>query len=117
MTTLQPTTPPTTRPGLPPLAARVGAVRSSVIRDLLALTERPGVISFAGGLPAPELFDLEGARASFAAVLGEDGPRSLQYSPTEGNRALREAVAARCTARGLPTDGADVPRWPGPGGW
>ncbi|GAA1428653.1 PLP-dependent aminotransferase family protein [Microlunatus lacustris] len=108
MTTLQPTSRPTTRPGLPPLAARVGAVRSSVIRDLLALTERPGVISFAGGLPAPELFDLEGARASFAAVLGEAGSRSLQYSPTEGNRALRDAVAARCTARGLPTDGADV---------
>lgn len=108
MTTLQPTPLPTTRPGLPPLAARVGAVRSSVIRDLLALTERPGVISFAGGLPAAELFDLEGARASFAAVLGEAGPRSLQYSPTEGNRALRDAVAARYTARGLPTDGADV---------
>jgi len=108
MTALQPTSRPTTRPGLPPLAARVGAVRSSVIRDLLALTERPGVISFAGGLPAPELFDLEGARASFAAVLGEAGPRSLQYSPTEGNRDLREAVAARYTARGLPTDGADV---------
>jgi 2-aminoadipate transaminase len=107
MTTLQPA-PTTTRPGLPPLAARVRAVRSSVIRDLLALTERPGVISFAGGLPAPELFDLEGARASFAAVLAEAGPRSLQYSPTEGNRALREAVAARYTARGLPTDGADV---------
>ena len=108
MTTLQPTPLPATRPALPPLAARVRAVRSSVIRDLLALTERPGVISFAGGLPAPELFDVEGARASFAAVLDEAGPRSLQYSPTEGNRTLREAVAARYTERGLPTAAADV---------
>ena len=108
MTTLQPTPASTNRRGLPPLAARVRAVRSSVIRDLLALTERPGVISFAGGLPAPELFDVEGARASFAAVLAEAGPRSLQYSPTEGNRELREAVAARYTERGLPTGAADV---------
>lgn len=104
MTTLQPTQRPAA--DLPPLAARVRAVRSSVIRDLLALTERPGVISFAGGLPAPELFDVEGVRASFAAVLA--GPQALQYSPTEGNRALREAVAARYAERGLPTDAADV---------
>ena len=108
MTTPQPTPAPTTSGGLPALAAGVRAVPSSVIRDLLALTERPGVISFAGGLPAPELFDVEGARASFDAVLAEAGPRALQYSPTEGNRALRDAVAARYTERGLPTDGADV---------
>lgn len=93
---------------LPPLAARVRAVRSSVIRDLLALTERPGVISFAGGLPAPALFDLEGARASFEAVLAGSGRSALQYSPTEGNRALREGIAARYTARGLPTEAADI---------
>ncbi|WP_375425341.1 PLP-dependent aminotransferase family protein [uncultured Friedmanniella sp.] len=106
--------PPTT--ALPALSSRVRAVRSSVIRDLLALTERPGVISFAGGLPAPELFDLEGAHASFDAVLagrgageGSAGGRSaLQYSPTEGNRTLREQVAARYSARGLPTEAADI---------
>lgn len=93
---------------LPPLAARVRAVRSSVIRDLLALTERPGVISFAGGLPAPELFDLDGARASFDAVLGSRGRAALQYSPTEGNRELRAGIAARYTERGLPTEASDV---------
>lgn len=93
---------------LPGLSARVGAVRSSVIRDLLALTERPGVISFAGGLPAPELFDLEGAAASFAAVLAPGGHGALQYSPTEGNAVLREQVAARYSARRLPTDAADI---------
>ena len=93
---------------LPPLAARVRAVRSSVIRDLLALTERPGVISFAGGLPAPELFDLDGARASFDAVLAARGRAALQYSPTEGNRELRAGIAARYTERGLPTEASDI---------
>ena len=93
---------------VPALSARIGAVRSSVIRDLLALTERPGVISFAGGLPAPELFDLEGARASFDAVLGGRGRAALQYSTTEGNRQLRAGVAERYTARGLATQADDL---------
>ena len=62
------------------------------------------MISFAGGLPAPELFDAAGTRAAFAAAL-EDGVagRTLQYSTTEGDPALRAAVAARLTTRGLPT--------------
>jgi len=87
-----------------PLAARLRGVRSSPVRDILALTERPGVISFAGGLPAPELFDAAGLRDAFAAALaGPAAGRSLQYSTTEGDPALRAAVAARVTARGLPT--------------
>ena len=62
------------------------------------------MISFAGGLPAPELFDAAGTRAAFAAALADDViGRSLQYSTTEGDPALRAAVAARLTARGLPT--------------
>ncbi|MGI8780480.1 MAG: PLP-dependent aminotransferase family protein [Solirubrobacteraceae bacterium] len=74
------------------------------MRDILALTERAGMISFAGGLPAPELFDAAGTRAAFAAALA-DGVvgRSLQYSTTEGDPALRAAVAERLTVRGLPT--------------
>jgi 2-aminoadipate transaminase len=91
----------------PPLAARLASVKSSVVRDLLALTQRPGVISFAGGLPAPELFDLEGARASFDAVL-RSGPQVLQYSPTEGNPTLRELIARRYVDRGLPTTAEDI---------
>src|SRR5215218_1562835 len=91
-------------PATPPLAARLRGVESSPVREILALTERPGMISFAGGLPAPELFDAAGMRSAFAAVL-QDGVagRSLQYSTTEGDPALRAAVAARLTARGLPT--------------
>jgi 2-aminoadipate transaminase len=94
---------------LPPVAARLRGVRSSPVREILALTARPGVISFAGGLPAPELFDAPGLRAAFAAVL-EDGTagRSLQYSTTEGDPALRAAVAARLTTRGLPTAAGDL---------
>jgi 2-aminoadipate transaminase len=91
------------------LAARLRGVRSSPVREILALTEQPGVISFAGGLPAPELFDTAGLRDAFAAALADDAAgRSLQYSTTEGDPALRAAVAARLTARGLPTAPDDL---------
>ena len=86
------------------LAARLRGVRSSPVRDILALTEQPGVISFAGGLPAPELFDASGLRAAFASVLsGPAAGRALQYSTTEGDPALRSALAARLCDRGLAT--------------
>ncbi|MET0695003.1 MAG: PLP-dependent aminotransferase family protein [Propionibacteriaceae bacterium] len=94
--------------GVPARSGRVNGVKSSVVRDRLALTERPGVISFAGGLPAPELFDVQGARASFDAVLGSEPGRALQYSPTEGNRELRASIAARYTAQGVPTQTEDI---------
>ncbi|WNV89482.1 PLP-dependent aminotransferase family protein [Umezawaea sp. Da 62-37] len=84
-------------------------VTSSPVRDLLALTSRPEVISFAGGLPAPELFDLTGLRMAFHQALSEPAGRdNLQYAPTEGNRALRSLVAARMTGKGLPTTGDDL---------
>jgi 2-aminoadipate transaminase len=92
---------------LPDTAARLRGVRSSPVREILALTERPGVISFAGGLPAPELFDAAGLRAAFAAALADAG-RTLQYSTTEGNPDLRAAIAARLSARGLATGADDV---------
>ncbi len=95
--------------GLPPVAARLRGVASSPVREILALTARPGVISFAGGLPAPELFDAPGLREAFAAALaGEGAGRTLQYSTTEGDPDLREAIAARLTERGLPTGADDV---------
>ncbi len=95
--------------GLPPIAARLRGVASSPVREILALTARPGVISFAGGLPAPELFDAPGLRDAFAAALADgDAGRSLQYSTTEGDPALREAIAQRLTARGLPTAADEV---------
>lgn len=93
---------------VPGLAARVARTGSSPVRDILALTARPEVISFAGGLPAPELFDAAGIAAAFRHVLAEEPMRALQYSTSEGDPALRAAVAARTTARGLPTEADDV---------
>ncbi|AXI79457.1 aminotransferase-like domain-containing protein [Peterkaempfera bronchialis] len=93
----------TSRADVPALAARAASVGASPVREILALTERPEVISFAGGLPAPELFDAEGIRAAYDRVLAEQPRRVLQYSTTEGDPALRAAVAGRLAARGLPT--------------
>lgn len=94
-------------PPVPLPAARLRGVRSSPVRDILALTARPGVISFAGGMPAPELFDGPGLREAFAAALA-DAPRTLQYSTTEGDPSLRAEIAARLTIRGLRTGAEDV---------
>ncbi|MFE2158621.1 PLP-dependent aminotransferase family protein [Streptomyces lydicus] len=92
----------------PALAARAARTGSSPVRDILALTARPEVISFAGGLPAPELFDAAGMADAFRHVLAEAPRRVLQYSTTEGDPALRAAVAARYSARGLPTEADDL---------
>ncbi|GAA3384791.1 PLP-dependent aminotransferase family protein [Cryptosporangium minutisporangium] len=93
----------------PPLAARLRGVASSPVRDLLALLERPEVLSFAGGLPAPELFDVDGVRGAYARVLSGPGARlALQYAPTDGNPELRALIADRLTGRGLPTDAGDL---------
>ncbi len=82
---------------------------SSPVREILALTERPGVISFAGGLPEPALFDVAGLREAFAGALADDvAGRSLQYSTTEGDPALRAAAAALMTARGVPSAADDL---------
>ncbi len=75
------------------LAARTAGLRPSAIREILKLTEAPDVISFAGGLPAPELFPVE-AVARAVQTLAGDGPAALQYSTTEGFRPLREWVCA-----------------------
>jgi 2-aminoadipate transaminase len=90
-------------------AGRLGRASSSPVREILALTERPGVVSFAGGLPAPELFDVAGLREAFATVLGDEcAGRALQYSTTEGDPALRSVIAERLTARGLDTEAQDL---------
>ncbi|MDG4857986.1 PLP-dependent aminotransferase family protein [Streptomyces sp. T-3] len=93
---------------VPPLAARVAAESDTAVAEILALTARPGVVSFAGGLPAPELFDAEGIAASFQHVLAHSPRRALQYSTSEGDPALRAGIAARLTARGLATGADDL---------
>ena len=93
----------------PHQAGRLRGATSSPVRDILALTERPGVVSFAGGLPAPDLFDRAGLQAAFTAVLAEgSGARALQYSTTEGDPLLRRLIAQRLTERGLETAADDL---------
>lgn len=79
-------------------AHRTKKMGSSVIRELLKLTEQPDIISFAGGLPAPEVFPVEKFQEACNIVLRESGAQALQYSTTEGYRPLREMIA-RHTAR------------------
>lgn len=79
-------------------AHRIQRMESSVIRELLKLTEQPDIISFAGGLPAPDVFPVEQFREACNYVLDNFGPQALQYSTTEGYKPLREMIA-RHTAR------------------
>jgi 2-aminoadipate transaminase len=84
------------------LLGRAGKTpKGSQIRELLAVTARPDVISFAGGLPAPELFPVEEIRQAADEVLRADGAAALQYGPTEGWQPLRELVASRLSRRGI----------------
>jgi len=91
-----------------PTARRTAGVQGSLIREILKATMRPGMISLAGGLPAPQSFPAEALRAAFDAVLGADAGRALQYSTTEGHPPLRAWIAAQETARGVPTDPEQV---------
>lgn len=72
---------------------RTSGIKASEIRELLKLTEMPDIISFAGGLPAPELFPTEQLEIISRRVLREDGRAALQYSSTEGYAPLREIIA------------------------
>jgi len=76
-------------------ARRMAEVRASEIRELLKLTQNPRVISFAGGLPAPEFFPVEEMKAIAVEVLERHGREALQYSTTEGHPPLRQAIADR----------------------
>jgi 2-aminoadipate transaminase len=82
-------------------ALRTEAMSSSVIRELLKLTEDPEVISFAGGLPAPEVFPVEEVAEASRRVLAEQGPRALQYSTTEGYLPLREMLCRHMGRYGI----------------
>ncbi len=79
-------------------AARTQQMKRSTVREILKLTAKPEVISFAGGLPAPELFPIERIREATDTVLSERGQEVLQYSTTEGMPELREMIADRLSA-------------------
>jgi len=80
-------------------ARRMAGMKASEIREILKVTERPEIISFAGGLPAPELFPVEEIKEVNRLVLEQDGAKALQYSTTEGYKPLREWIARRMNAR------------------
>jgi DNA-binding transcriptional MocR family regulator len=76
-------------------AKRMEKIKASEIRELLKLTQKPEIISFAGGLPAPELFPVEQMKKVTDMVLDENGQKALQYGPTEGYDPLREQIVKR----------------------
>lgn len=80
---------------------RMEGVRASEIREILKLTQKPEVISFAGGLPAPELFPLDEITQITTEVLKDKGVLALQYGTTEGYRPLREKIAKRMAKVGV----------------
>ncbi len=82
-------------------AQRTKTAKSSIIRELLKITQRPEVISFAGGLPAPEVFPVERFQEACQRVLHTQAAAALQYGPTEGYRPLREYIVAHMARYGI----------------
>jgi 2-aminoadipate transaminase len=83
------------------LAARTRRMHSSVIREMLKLTVQPDIISFAGGLPAPDFFPVREVREACRFVLEHHGPVALQYSPTEGFQPLKAFLAEAMSRYGI----------------
>lgn len=75
------------------LAARAAKMNPSAIREILKLTDRPGIISLAGGLPAPQTFPIDAFTQACNTVMARDGASALQYATSEGYAPLRRAVA------------------------
>ena len=75
------------------LASRAAKMNPSVIREILKVTEKPGIISLAGGLPSPKTFPVDAFAKACEVVLGHDGASALQYAASEGYGPLREAIA------------------------
>ncbi|HEX6849868.1 MAG TPA: PLP-dependent aminotransferase family protein [Candidatus Polarisedimenticolaceae bacterium] len=90
------------------LAQRAVASQASVIRELLKLTQKPDIISFAGGLPAPEIFPVAEVREACERVLRDHGAEALQYSPTEGYPPLRELLVRHMKRYGIDVDVPNV---------
>lgn len=83
------------------LSARARNAQPSAVREILKVAERPDILSFAGGLPAPELFPVEAMAQAAAAVFAHEAGPALQYSTTEGVLALRAWIAGRLRSHGV----------------
>lgn len=84
------------------LSRRMRGVAPSAVREILKVAERPEIISFAGGLPAPELFPAKEIAAAYGEVLSSAPAAALQYGVTEGYLPLREWLAERLRGQGIP---------------
>jgi 2-aminoadipate transaminase len=89
-------------------ARRAARMNPSVIREILKVTEQPGVLSMAGGLPSPDTFPVDAMRAATDKVLRETPREALQYAASEGYAPLREWVAAQMSAQGLDVEASQV---------
>ncbi len=94
----------------PRYAGRAERMRASEIRELLKVLERPGIISFAGGIPDPALFPLDQARAAYAEVLGDAALAggALQYSVSEGYLPLRQWIARHMGSLSVPCEADNI---------
>lgn len=86
------------------IAPHVIKLETSIIREILKISSQPGVISFAGGLPAPELFPLESLSKMAGLVVEKYGPGVFQYSLSMGVPEFRTLIAQRAAERGTPSD-------------
>jgi 2-aminoadipate transaminase len=90
------------------LARRAERMNPSIIREILKVTEQPGIISLAGGLPSPDTFPIEAMREATARVLRDNPREALQYAASEGFGPLRDWVAGELSAQGLRVDASQV---------
>ncbi len=89
-------------------ARRIEAAESSAVREILKVTEKPEIISFAGGLPAPEFFPKAQMAEAFSRTILEEGEKALQYSTTEGHAPLRQWIATGMQAKGIRAEADNI---------
>ena len=89
-------------------ARRTKVMKSSAMRDLMAITARPDVISLAGGLPDTSTFPPESFAALMTQIAEESCAQALQYGPTEGHEAAKRAIAEVMAAEDMEVDSDDV---------
>src|SRR5580698_9887812 len=89
-------------------AQRTLGIKSSAIRELLKVTQKPEIISFGGGLPAPDVFPVQRFEEACHKVLSEQGAEALQYGTTEGYQPLREMIARNLARYGIVASAENV---------
>ena len=89
-------------------AQRTLGVKSSAIRELLKVTQKPEIISFGGGLPAPDVFPVKRFEDACHKVLSQNGSEALQYGMTEGYQPLREMIARNIARYGIVASAENV---------